>query len=89
MLTEIEIARNKQQTVSTSDLKLNYAVEQALRNTGQRVLRQLHVDVDNGTVTLTGSVNSFFLKQLAQTAVLKLDGMKRLDNKLDVIRSRP
>lgn len=56
----------------------------ALRSTGYRLLANLQCEVQDGIVKLSGSVPSFFLKQMAQSVVLRLDQVKRVENSLEV-----
>jgi osmotically-inducible protein OsmY len=46
--------------------------------------RQLRVEAANGHVVLQGSVGSFFEKQMAQEAIRRIDGVQRIDNRLEV-----
>jgi osmotically-inducible protein OsmY len=39
---------------------------------------------DSGRVTLSGKVSSYFQKQMAQEAVRRLDGVRRIENLLEV-----
>ena len=41
----------------------------------------------DGVLTLQGRVPSFYLKQVAQTLLRELDGVDRIDNRVDVISS--
>ena len=45
---------------------------------------QVQFATRRGEVTLHGSVASFFHKQMAQEAILRLDGVERVDNLLEV-----
>ncbi|MBY0522035.1 MAG: BON domain-containing protein [Gemmataceae bacterium] len=61
-------------------------VEQALRQSPIPALRTLQIEETDGEVVLTGSVSSFYLKQLAQETVLPLIGQRGLVNRIDVDR---
>jgi len=39
----------------------------------------------DGILTLRGSVPSFYLKQLLQSALLKVPGVQRVNNQVDVV----
>lgn len=56
----------------------------ALRSSGYRLLDELDCAVSNGGITLSGSVPSFYLKQVAQAAILRLHCVKQVDNFLKV-----
>lgn len=46
--------------------------------------RLLHVETNEGRVVLKGNVRSFFQKQMAQEAILRVDGVETIDNLLEV-----
>jgi osmotically-inducible protein OsmY len=46
--------------------------------------RQLAFAAGKGHVVLTGTVNSFYEKQLAQEFVRRCDGVQLVDNRIDV-----
>jgi len=45
----------------------------------------IDVDYHQGTLTVSGRVPSFYLKQVVQEIVRHLDGVERVDNRIDVI----
>lgn len=45
---------------------------------------QVRVETTDGRVVLSGSVNSFFQKQMAQEAIRRVDGVERIENLLEV-----
>ena len=47
-------------------------------------LRRVACEFDQGVLTLRGRVPSYYLKQMAQALLDKLEGVLRLDNQLDV-----
>jgi hypothetical protein len=49
-------------------------------------LRRVHIEESETDVTLTGTVSSFYQKQLAQEAVLPLLQGRKLHNRLAVVR---
>ncbi len=46
--------------------------------------RKLDYEADSGVVVLTGKVNSYFQKQMAQEAIRRVDGVELIDNRLEV-----
>lgn len=46
--------------------------------------RKFGYEADDGTVVLTGTVNSYFQKQMAQEAIRRVDGVEQIDNRLQV-----
>ncbi|WP_339735138.1 BON domain-containing protein [uncultured Gimesia sp.] len=69
------------------DNQLMARIRRALRNSGYAPLFRVRVVVDQGAVFLEGEVPTYFLKQVAQTRVLSLDGVKTLTNELVVERN--
>jgi len=60
----------------------------ALRRTGYGQLRTIDLQYDDGTITLSGQVPRYFLKQAAQTAVRSVAGVLRINNELCVVSPR-
>jgi len=61
--------------------------EQALRESPIPALRRLVVAETEAQVVITGRVSSYYLKQLAQEAVLPVLDKRNLLNQLTVVRS--
>lgn len=47
--------------------------------------RRLSVLPDSGRVILEGVVNSYYHKQMAQEALRRIDGVRSIDNRLQVV----
>lgn len=47
--------------------------------------RRVRFEAVEDRVILEGEVSSFFQKQMAQEAVLRIDGIRRIENRLQVI----
>jgi hypothetical protein len=58
----------------------------ALLDKGVPALRRIQVEETDERVVLAGTVPTFYLKQLAQEAVLPLLAGRRLHNHLEVVR---
>lgn len=58
--------------------------EQALRQSSIPALRTLAVEVSDGTVVISGSVSSFYLKQLAQETIMPHVNGRSLVNRVSV-----
>lgn len=71
------------------DNQLMARVKRALRASGYAPLAQVRVMVDRGQVFLAGDVPTYFMKQVAQTRALSVDGVKALSNDLVVEREFP
>ena len=67
-----------------SDALLCGDVENALRATGRIDLRHVGITARDGAVRLHGRVPTYYLKQLAQAAVLQVSGVQGLENAVDV-----
>jgi BON domain len=65
---------------------LQASAAQVLRSSPLPVLRKLAVEETDREVVLSGSVNSYYLKQLAQETVLPVIGGRRLLNRVQVER---
>jgi osmotically-inducible protein OsmY len=66
------------------DRSIRENVNRVLRETGYAPLRCITCEVTNGVVELSGSVPSFYVKQLAQAAVLRLKQIRGIENRLRV-----
>jgi len=62
-------------------------VHAALHKIGYRQLRSLHCRTHEGTVTLHGTIGSFYLKQIAQSTAAKVAvaGVERVINEIEVL----
>jgi osmotically-inducible protein OsmY len=66
------------------DRLIREKVDRALIDSGYAPLRSIHFDVFEGVVELSGCVPSFYVKQLAQAAVLRLEQIRGVRNRLRV-----
>jgi osmotically-inducible protein OsmY len=46
--------------------------------------RPVHFNTDEGKITIQGSVESYFEKQMAQEAVRHIEGIQSIENQLEV-----
>ena len=58
--------------------------DEALTTNPHLLGRTFDYHADEGVVVLTGKVNSFFQKQMAQEAIRRVDGVQHIDNQLEV-----
>jgi osmotically-inducible protein OsmY len=72
-------------SVSPAGRRLSEQIIRVLRATGYLPLRDLEIFAAEGFVILRGRVPSYYLKQVAQAAVLGLPGVDEVRNELDVI----
>jgi osmotically-inducible protein OsmY len=59
-------------------------IHEALTTNPHVPIRQVHIEAANGNVVLKGHVRSFFEKQMAQEAIRRIDGVQKIDNRLEV-----
>jgi hypothetical protein len=70
--------------VASSDLRTQAAVADALASSQYAALRRLDCRVTDGVVEISGIVSSYYLKQLAQAAVLQLHQARSIRNLVEV-----
>ncbi|MBI1899648.1 MAG: BON domain-containing protein [Planctomycetia bacterium] len=66
------------------DERIRQAATAALRMTGYRSVAELECEVVDGMVVLSGVVTTFYMKQLAQAAVLRLDLVRCVEISIEV-----
>lgn len=71
---------------SSRDDQLITQVKRVLRTSGYPPLAKVRVMSEGGEVSLEGEVPTYFMKQIAQTQVLPIAGVRRLKNDLNVDR---
>jgi osmotically-inducible protein OsmY len=74
-------------TTVTSPTRVLEGAESRLRSNGYLAMKNVSCDYRDGILTLRGCVPSYFLKQMAQTAVARLPGVERVVNDIVVISS--
>lgn len=70
-----------------ADDRIQRAAQSALRATGYRPLAKLDCSVRDGVVVLSGIVPSYYLKQVAQETVLRLNVAFGIENSVVVQRN--
>jgi hypothetical protein len=75
--------------VTRYDRKLYNAAVAALAGSKYTALRQLNCSVAGGVIEITGTVSSFYLKQLAQAAVLQVEQVGSVRNLVEVCGESP
>lgn len=66
------------------DVRIESSVKSELHSSGYRSLREIDCHVHEDMVILSGIVPSFYMKQIAQTVVMKIDGVNGIENRLRV-----
>jgi len=59
-------------------------LSKALRNSGHRELKEIQIGLEGNTVTLRGTVSTFYRKQVAQEAIRRHASGLRIVNQLKV-----
>ena len=67
-----------------ADRSLQNRIEGALEQSGYDQLRNLRVAVDAGEVVLRGRLPSYYLTQLALTKAMRVEGVARVRNEIQV-----
>ena len=67
-----------------TDQGIAEAAHVRLQHSPYQAIRGISCRFDNGVLTLLGRVPTFHHKQLAQTAVAGLSGVKQVDNQIEV-----
>ena len=66
---------------------LSEQVQQAVVHNPHLKQRRVQLQTENGRVTINGSVQSYFEKQMAQEALRHIDGVTAIENRLEVVWS--
>jgi hypothetical protein len=77
------IARQPWGSETSYDYRLHETVIQGLRRSGYSSLSKINCEVLEGEVVIGGVVPSFYLKQMAQTMILRI-GQIKVKNNLNV-----
>ena len=64
-------------------------VQSRMDRSGYCELRGVSCSFHEGVLTLRGHVPSYYLKQLAQSLAFDLEGVQELNNRLEVVETRP
>jgi len=59
--------------------------ESVLRRNPYVALKNVSCDYRDGVLTLIGCLPTYYLKQIAQEAVARLEGVVRIDNRIEVV----
>lgn len=72
-------------TPSEHDRALQKSAVSMLKESGYGAVARLECRVDHGVVELAGVVPSFYLKQVAQAVVQRLDSIQGIRNEVQVV----
>lgn len=79
-----EVAPRREPVRSSSEADLLAVVNQALRSAGYPPLWNVACELVEGVLILRGRVSTYYLKQLAQTAVMATQKVETLENRIEV-----
>jgi osmotically-inducible protein OsmY len=65
--------------------RIKERAERALRKYPYLILERITCEYEDGRLILRGCLPSYFLKQVAQTAVAHLEGVENVMNEIDVL----
>lgn len=85
LLNRWEYQMDSKTFVPVSQAELIELAERCLRTNSYHALRNIACNYLNGVLILRGSVETYYLKQVAQAAVSRLEGVERLDNQIRVV----
>ena len=74
----------KESSMSLSSTQLLEEVRSALHADPQLARRNLHFEHSGRRVTMRGTVESYYQKQLAQETIRRIDGVEEIENRLAV-----
>lgn len=66
------------------DVALTHRVQETFRQSPYRRLHLVSTEVRNGVAVLEGRVPSFHIKQVAHCLLSNLEGLRRVENRLEV-----
>jgi osmotically-inducible protein OsmY len=76
------------QTAGTaSQAQLQELAERRLRSNPYLALKNISCDYLNGALILRGRVENYYLKQVAQEVVARVEGLERIENQIQVVTS--
>jgi osmotically-inducible protein OsmY len=59
--------------------------ESELRRNAYFALKNIACEYREGVLTLTGCLPTYYLKQVAQEAISRIDGVERVENRIEVV----
>ena len=76
----------REQGISKEKPVVQAEAQSQLRKSGYHELHLVSCDFHEGVLTLRGRVSSFYLKQVAQELIRRLDGAEEINNRVEVAR---
>jgi hypothetical protein len=72
-------------SAGATSIRIQELAAACFRGSPYRALHSLCCDYVGGALVLRGSLPSYFLKQIAQEAVAGLEGVQRIENRIQVV----
>lgn len=69
---------------TTRDEDVESKAQRLLAQSNYLALRRLRCEYHDGSLVLNGRVPTYYLKQVAQTIVRQLPGVRQIENRVDV-----
>jgi osmotically-inducible protein OsmY len=69
--------------------RIRLSVESRLQSSGYTALRDVRCDFERREVRLYGTLPTHYLKQVAQALVAELEGVRLVENQIQVVPSAP
>ena len=76
--------RKNMASVLTQQEVVEAEAESRLRQSSYREIRCITCEFHEGVLTLRGHVPTFYLKQVAQSLVLRMEGAEEINNRVEV-----
>lgn len=67
------------------EISLEDRVRLSFERLGYPQLNAIKLTANGNVMLMTGKLNSFYLKQIAQTVAIKVPGISSVDNKIEVV----
>ena len=75
--------------MSQTDSSLSERLRRALERDPHLSRRKLRLEIQDGSVTMRGTVGSYYQKQMAQEMLRRIDGVEQIANELEVHWAEP
>ncbi len=79
------VASERATETTNPQANLRELAERGLRRNPYLALKNISCDVLDGVLVLRGCLPSYYLKQIAQEVVAHLEGVARIDNRIEVM----
>lgn len=78
------LSKSPQRQKSKPSQKCHSQAHSQLAATGYAALQNVHCEAQEDLLILSGTVPSYYLKQVAQTVAGNMEGINRIENRLEV-----